>query len=170
MTDTSFAEYIWLDGNEPTQGLRSKARVVSVPSDSGPSRFPSWSFDGSSTGQAFCEDSDCILEPARVVRAPHRGEGNLLVLCEVMKPEGTPHVTNLRAILRGMLAEAGPNADPWAGFEQEYTIYSDGRPLGFPSNGFPRPQGPYYCSVGADVAYGRDLADAHAQPASPQES
>jgi len=33
-------------------------------------------------------------------------------------------------------------------------------PLGFPRNGYPKPQGPYYCSVGGDVAFGRKFSDA----------
>lgn len=28
-------------------------------------------------------------------------------------------------------------------------------------NGFPDPQGPYYCGVGAGRAYGRDISDSH---------
>ena len=35
------------------------------------------------------------------------------------------------------------------------------RPLGFPEGGFPRPQGPYYCSVGAKNAYGRAIVEEH---------
>ena len=31
MIYTNFAEYIWLDGNPPTQGIRSKGKVVQVP-------------------------------------------------------------------------------------------------------------------------------------------
>ena len=36
----------------------------------------------------------------------------------------------------------------WFGFEQEYFFYKDGRPLGFPTAGYPAPQGPYYTGVG----------------------
>ncbi|MEO1680722.1 MAG: glutamine synthetase beta-grasp domain-containing protein [Pseudomonadota bacterium] len=162
MKPLGFAEYIWLDGSVPTQELRSKARVVSVSSNPDPSDFPVWSFDGSSTGQAPGDDSDCLLKPVRAVTDPHRGAGNYLVLCEVQNPDGAAHRSNHRAKLRSVLEAAGAEAAPWAGFEQEYTILRDGRPLGFPADGFPAPQGPYYCSVGSDVAFGRALANAHA--------
>ena len=163
MSTLSLAEYIWLDGGRPTQSVRSKARVVAVPDSPEPADFPEWSFDGSSTEQAIGEDSDCLLSPVRVVEDPLRGSGNHLVLCEVLNPDGSPHESNQRATLRRVLDSAGPEVDPWVGFEQEYTIYHDGRPLGFPANGFPGPQGPYYCGIGADRAFGRDLVEAHAQ-------
>lgn len=163
MNITGFAEYIWLDGTRPTQQIRSKARVLALPENPALADFPTWGFDGSSTGQAIGEDSDCLLEPVRIATDPRRGAGNYLVLCEVHNADGTPHQTNHRAGLRHMLDIAGSDIDPWAGFEQEYTIFKDGRPLGFPANGYPAPQGPYYCSVGASAAFGRELADAHAQ-------
>lgn len=163
MQDLYFAEYIWLDGNEPTQQLRSKSRVVQIPGKAGPEDFPVWSFDGSSTGQAAGEDSDCLLVPVEVCRDPLRGPGGYLVLCEVENPDGSAHASNYRAVLRGVLERAGSRLQPWLGFEQEYTLYRDGRPLGFPSNGFPAPQGPYYCGVGADRVFGRAVANAHAK-------
>ena len=93
MTIPSFAEYIWLDGSEPTQQIRSKARTVRVPGAPALADFPLWNFDGSSTGQADGEDSDCLLVPVRVAPDPRRGPGNYLVLCEVVNRDGTAHAS-----------------------------------------------------------------------------
>lgn len=99
------AEYIWYDGLEgaPEKGLlfnemRSKTKVIPQPVTSlQASDFPSWSFDGSSTGQAAGDNSDCILMPVAVYPDPIRKGGNVLVMCQVMDPEGKPHPTNTRA-------------------------------------------------------------------------
>lgn len=160
----TFAEYIWLDGAVPTQGLRSKTRVVKVHTDAPkPEDFPEWSFDGSSTGQAAGSNSDCALKPVCVAKDPTRNGTHFLVLCEVFNADGGAHDTNARNELRSVLRAGADAADAWIGFEQEYTLLRDGRPLGFPKGGFPAPQGPYYCSVGADRAFGRDVAEAHAR-------
>jgi glutamine synthetase len=47
------------------------------------------------------------------------------------------------------------------GVEQEYTLYKDDRPFGWPEKGFPHPQGKYYCGVGADEVYGRPVVEDH---------
>lgn len=160
----SLAEYIWLDGNRPTQGLRAKTRFVNIKNqDACLENFPEWSFDGSSTLQAEGSDSDCGLKPVCVVADPIRGAGNFLVLCEVQNADGSNHASNSRASLRAVLAAGGEERNAWIGFEQEYTLYQGGRPLGFPPTGYPEPQGPYYCGIGADRAFGRMIADEHAQ-------
>lgn len=35
------------------------------------------------------------------------------------------------------------------------------QPLGWPTHGYPGQQGPYYCSVGGNVCFGREIADLH---------
>ncbi len=163
MQQTILAEYIWLDGDVPVKKLRSKTRVVAAPASGtiAIEALPVWSFDGSSTYQATGEDSDLTLVPVRVVADPVRGGGNVLVMCEVMNPDGTPHSTNTRASLRAVLDAGASATEPYFGFEQEYALLSNGKPLGFPAEGEPGPQGPYYCSVGSDTAFGRPIVEEH---------
>lgn len=84
-------------------------------------------------------------------------------MCEVNNADGTPHESNSRAQLREVLNAGGDKQDPWIGFEQEYTMFEGRTPLGWPEHGFPGPQGPYYCGVGTDDVYGRELAEEHAR-------
>ncbi len=151
-------EYIWLDGGVPTQMLRSKTKVIDAAKyDGTPGSLPDWSFDGSSTNQAPGGSSDCILRPVRVFNDPDRLNG-LLVMCEVMAADGTPHTSNGRATIDD------DDNDFWFGFEQEYTLWDldHHTPLGFPASGYyPAPQGPYYCSVGAEYAVGREIVEKH---------
>lgn len=153
------AEYIWIDGTKPTALLRSKTKILPEPVGS-LEEIPEWGFDGSSTGQAGGSSSDCLLAPVRFVKDPIRGGEHILVLCEVLNADGSPHATNTRAPLR-KIAEATAVHEPWFGIEQEYTLTQHDRPLGFPKDGFPGPQGPYYCGVGAERVFGRDLVEAH---------
>ena len=157
------AEYIWLDGTQPTQGLRSKARVVEIPQgrEAQVADFPHWGFDGSSTKQADGGDSDLGLVPVRVFADPLRGDGDYLVICEVVDGAGEPHSSNGRARLRRLLDDGAAAQEPTLGFEQEYTLFQDGRPLGFPAHRLPAPQGPYYCGVGAARAFGRPVVEEH---------
>ena len=155
------AEYIWLDGSKPTGQIRSKTRVISAPDEVSLEDFPEWSFDGSSTQQAHGEDSDCILKPVNFVLDPLENGGDFLVLCEVMNPDGTVHESNKRAILRKVMEDGGETQEPWMGFEQEYTMFKKNIPLGWPEHGFPGMQGPYYCGVGSEQIFGRELATKH---------
>jgi glutamine synthetase len=152
------AEYIWIDGTEPTPLIRSKTKIVEDGKD-----LPIWGFDGSSTNQAPGEASDCVLQPVFSCPDPLRGGDDVLVLCEVLLTDMTPHPTNTRAALREVYEKYKAN-DPWFGIEQEYTLFKGSRPLGFPeAGGYPGPQGPYYCGVGQDDIYGRPLVEEHMQ-------
>ncbi|MFN9984410.1 MAG: glutamine synthetase beta-grasp domain-containing protein [Pirellula sp.] len=134
--------------------MRSKTKIV----DKAPtsvSDLPMWGFDGSSTQQAEGRSSDCLLKPVALYPDSTRKNG-FLVLCEVLLPNGEPHPSNYRAMVEEM-------PDLWIGFEQEYFFYENGRPLGFPEEGYPAPQGPYYTGVGyknvGDIA--RQIVEEH---------
>ncbi len=149
------AEYIWVDGTEPTAKLRSKTKIV--PDGEEPSI---WGFDGSSTNQAPGDRSDCVLRPVRLVSDPIRGGNDKLVMAEVLLTDMSPHPTNTRAAC-ARVAEQVKDDDYWFGLEQEYTFFDGARPLGFPEHGFPAPQGGYYCGVGDDEVFGRPIVEAH---------
>lgn len=115
-----------------------------------------WCFDGSSTNQAEGNASDCLLKPVAIYPDPDRSNA-FLVMTEVMNADGTPHATNGRATIND------DDNDFWFGFEQEYFLWDVDTqlPPGFPHGGFPAPQGPYYCSVGAANTFGRDCVEEH---------
>lgn len=148
-------EYIWLDGYKPEANLRSKTKVIDMDNFNGDvKKLPEWSFDGSSTMQATGHASDCLLKPVAAYPDPHRKNG-WLVVAEVLNPDGTPHATNMRHLI--------PNDtdDYWFGFEQEYILEHEAKPLGFPAKGYPAPQGPYYCAVGTGNVAGRKIVEEH---------
>ena len=178
-----FLEYVWLDGNQPQQ-LRSKTKVVKPEdmekyTDSGRIwALPKWSFDESSTKQAKAgkgENTDCVLKPVFACDDPFRGNHHYIVLCEVLNPDGTLHPTNKRGELKEFMKEnkmidSRDNLEKanWFGWEQEYTLTTkpnfkegEGLPLGFRPNEEPRPQGDYYCGVGADNIAGRRIVEEH---------
>ena len=152
------AEYIWIDGSEPTREVRSKTKVLGDGEEPG-----IWGFDGSSTNQATGDKSDVVLQPVFTCDDPIRRGGDLLVLCETLNASDmSPHATNTRPGAVAALDQFKAQ-EPWFGLEQEYTLLDpvSGWPAGFPQGGFPGPQGPYYCGVGAVKIHGRELIEAH---------
>lgn len=152
------AEYIWIDGTEPTAKLRSKTKILG--DDAKGAELPLWGFDGSSTNQAEGRTSDCVLRPVFSCPDPIRGGDDILVLCEVLDTTLAPHPSNTRTAL-AEAAERFAAQEPVFGIEQEYTFFNGTRPLGFPEGGFPAPQGGYYCGVGADEIFGREIVEEH---------
>ena len=153
-------EYVWLDGYKPTQSLRSKVKVDDY--------ADVWSFDGSSTKQATGDKSDCILNPVAEYKTLDRiradatqtrpGLEGTYVMCEVLMANHEPHESNTRTNCVNLVSD-----DWWFGFEQEYFMYKDGRPLGWPEKGKPRAQGDYYCGVGEGNVVGREIVDRHTE-------
>ena len=146
-TEKKKYEYIWLDGYEPEPSIRSKIKVTEEEEP------PQWGFDGSSTQQADGSSSDCILIPVAQYDGPLGAD---LVMCQVDTGEHETHPSNTRKACEGLVAD-----DWWFGFEQEY-FFTDikGNPLGW-QDGTPRPQGDYYCGVGANNVAGREISEAH---------
>jgi len=156
--DKTQCMYVWIDGTG--EYLRAKTKTVNfVPSK--PKELPIWNYDGSSTGQAEGANSDTYLYPVAMYRDPFRGGNNKLVLCDTYKYNKEPTETNHRKLCNEIMEKA-KDSKPWFGIEQEYTLLDqDLHPFGWPKNGFPGPQGPYYCGVGANKVYGRDVVESH---------
>lgn len=149
------AEYIWLGGHSE---FRSKTRVFE-----GEIRLleqlPKWNYDGSSTEQAQGTDSEVILIPRQVFPDPIRGGNSILVWCETGRPDGS-YLYNSQRHWANNIFEQNKEAQPWFGLEQEYfMIDSDTKkPLGYDEK---KKQGQFYCSVGTENAFGRELAEEH---------
>lgn len=153
------AEYVWIGGSG--QDVRSKSRTLDfVPTS--PSQLPEWNYDGSSTGQATGKDSEIVIKARAIFRDPFRLGNNILVMCDTYSPlDSKPIPTNTRAACVEVMEKA-KSQKPWFGIEQEYTLFTtEKHPLGWPKGGYPGPQGPYYCSAGADNAFGRHVAELH---------
>jgi glutamine synthetase len=167
-------EYVWIDGEN---NLRSKVRVIDrLHFDI--DNIPDWNFDGSSTCQAKGDDSEIILKPCANFNTNYNNVSNvtiyesgisdfeymnhILVMCETYTPNGIPCPNNHRVYANRVFNQA-LDEEPWFGLEQEYFIIDKktNKPLGFPLNDGDAKQGQYYCSVGANNAYGRKIAEEH---------
>ena len=151
-------EYIWIGGNEE---LRSKTRIYEDVKCV--EELPVWNFDGSSTGQAEGHYSEIIIKPKVLFPCPFRKELGKLVLCDTYYPNGEPHETNKRYEAEKIFTKKKESL-PWYGLEQEYFIIDNntGFPLGINPNE-KIVQGQYYCSVGGENAYGREIVEQHLQ-------
>lgn len=163
------AEYVWIDGSG---SLRSKTKTIfGVSEIKSIAELPEWNYDGSSCYQAPTKNSEIIMKPVAFFPDPFRGHPHILVMTETWKwtdntyQELKPGNTNFRHFAMKTW-NANRDEEPWYGIEQEYTLLEQHnrfstQPYGWPHNGFPGPQGPYYCSVGGNCCFGRTVADAH---------
>ena len=85
------AEYLWIDGTEPTAEIRSKTKILADGAEPG-----IWGFDGSSTNQASGDNSDVVLQPVLTCPDPIRGGRDIIVMCETWGSDGKPNAYNFR--------------------------------------------------------------------------
>ena len=168
-------EYVWIDVKGD---MRSKARTVFDRINiENISQILDWNFDGSSTGQANGNDSETILKPIVYYKDPFRNNiytcsneslqasrytNCYLVLCECYDKHGNPLESNTRHSAKNIFdMDIVMKSQIWYGIEQEYVLYDNttNRLLGWPLHGEPELQGKYYCGVGADRTFGRDIAE-----------
>lgn len=115
-------EYVWTSAQNPGQ-LHSKTRVVTFKTED-PSNWniklediPAWSFDGSKTGHATTDDAVRLLRPIFASIDPNR-KNSILVLCDVLNTDFTPHESNYRShLIDSVLSNA--SQVPLVGFGQE---------------------------------------------------
>ncbi len=168
-------EYVWIDGFNTT---RSKTRVIPgvlIPGqeEKGLSfNIDVWNYDGSSTGQSDTKNSDIILIPRCIFRDPFNINTStcnyFLCMCETFNQDGTPHSTNNRAVLFNTISTLGEyniqEMEPLFGIEQEYVILeNDGKGYKWETGGIKyfTKQGKFYCGIGGDRAFGRNIAIEH---------
>ena len=157
-------EYVWVDSEE---GLRGKTKLIYNKVIKTIDDLPIWNFDGSSTGQSEGKFSDVFLKPVRLYRDPFRKEDHLIALCECYNDFGCtePNEFNNRKDLVDIM-EKVKEEEPWCGIEQEYVLFdakNSNLLYGWKNEEEPGsgPQGPYYCGVGGNKAFGRDFAEDH---------
>lgn len=167
-------EYVWIDANDH---MRSKIKILNIELDENEDikldQIPEWNFDGSSTGQAIGKESDIIIRPCSVYSNPFVDYiKSYLVMSDCLNKDKTVHITNHRVKLVETF-EKCKSSEPLFGIEQEYIMFERNKKCHMnamvnlpykwishnePGNG---PQGPYYCSVGGDVCFGREISEMH---------
>ena len=153
-------DYIWVGGNGQ---LRSKVRIV----DSkycdyeaiGLDEVPDWNYDGSSTNQATGANSEIIIKPRAIFKDPWTQSGSYMVICDTYTPDGEPVFNNTRYNANNIFNQ-NLDEEPWFGLEQEYFLMNPYThlPIGFNEND---KQGQFYCGVGCENAFGRNIAEEH---------
>ena len=162
-------EYIWIDGNE---NVRSKNKIITISNTNNLLKIiPNWNFDGSSTNQSkIHNETDVILKPVRIYNNPFvKYISSYLVLCECYNKDMTPHITNTRVKCIDT-SNKFKSFECLFGIEQEYVIFERNKnnfnlPYKWKNDEDPEigNQGPYYCSVGGDRSFGREIANKHMQ-------
>ncbi|KAG8342601.1 Glutamine synthetase catalytic domain [Trypanosoma vivax] len=174
--DSSFVPcrvtYIWIASSDSQPDIRSKDRTLYLSCcklDMRPKDlleegfFPSWNFDGSSTGQSHGLNTEIVLKPVNAypcfIPRHFMGTPWFVVVAECYLPNGLPTKDNSRALASSVFNKNLKEC-PWFGMEQEFFLMKDNHPYGWDSCHIP-PQGYYYCGTGSRFARGRKYIDLH---------
>lgn len=158
MRGSSFVvEYIWVGGHNE---LRSKIRIIYISAIQPYITLvdiPDWNYDGSSTYQADRITSEIIIKPRAIF-----GERNthIYVICDTYTPDGKPFYKNTRYIANSIF-NAKLDEEPWFGIEQEYFLIDPKTMAPIGCGDTTKTQGQYYCSVGYENAFGRNIVEEH---------
>lgn len=157
-------EYIWIDAKGD---LRSKNRVLEFSDNHSISlsHLPIWNFDGSSTGQAETIMSERFLKPVYMCNHPFTKETpGLLVLCAVYNDRSVTEpglYNNYHDAAK--IFQQYTDTHPWFGYEQEFFLFQRNDtnqklvPPALTSIETCNEQGQYYCSIGAENSFGREI-------------
>lgn len=142
-------EYVWFDGKN---NIRSKTKIIEDKYIN-VSNLPLWNYDGSSTYQSTTCNSEIVLYPVKIYINPFLKELGYIVICKTSDPLCT--ISIAEHIFEKALDK---NDIPMFGIEQEFYIIDNKtfKPLGWP---YGKEHGDYYCSIGANKAFGRKFLD-----------
>lgn len=153
-------DYVWLGGNDE---IRYKTRTVNaVGKELLVHDVPVWNYDGSSTGQAPSQgDTEITLQPVYVCHEHTPSHVRHIVICATYYSDGSPLPNNHYEYAKKVF-ERNIEEEPWFGLEQEYFIMDPitKMPVGLSDHG-DTPQGQFYCAIGAQNSYGREIALGH---------
>lgn len=176
MEQANIYEYIWLDSDNE---FRSKTKIIYSNETPKLDNLPIWNYDGSSTGQASGTDSEIFLHPVTMFKDPFRKNHTaFLVWCTCYDKNKNP-LNNSHRIKALEIFDKHIDQEPWFGIEQEYFIVDPKTklPLGFSNDQIPvlpcgssiasntkcapEPQGKYYCGVGINRVFLREIPENH---------
>ncbi len=150
-------EYIWPSAERQGQ-LHSKTRVIDFKTED-PSNWnislddiPAWSFDGSKTGYSTKDDYQLLLRPIFASIDPNR-KNSILVLCDVLNTDFTPHNLNYRSQLIDSVLKTHSQV-PLIGFGQEFRIRTASASL-------TNTHGHYHSQVGGRLSEHREIVEGH---------
>ena len=175
--DPVMLEYIFTDHFNV---IRSKTKIVRKEINSIDDLEPWYYFNFHKWGQTAGIEKSVLLDPVAIYPDPFRGGKHLLVLCQNLGMDKTPHYTNHRAKAVEIMNRAA-DSEPQFGVEQEYMIFGrefaphEGTENGKPflenkripykwlahNNPGGGPEAIYIHEVGGGKMYGRDLAEEH---------